>query len=300
MGLKVSAGAGTPDLGGAGASLDVVDIMALGGNLQPGVNTGWVAGGYDRYGGAVVTIPGLNVFDNGSAGATPNRGLVVSNGLMWRRGRNTAAGNAPIDWYCGVRPNFQVTIPPVRISNPVQHWEVGATIMLDAIPAAPITRDCGLVFIMSANTTYSNVLRAGVAAGNDYAGFGVVFNGTNGELLWICKKNGAGGGAPLTESVSLGVYGINRPVPVRVRFHGAEPGIEAYLEVFLDNVSVLRRLWGAGTVLPVAADATFQAVLGYYSPMIRCGQDFAAGAVGLMFRDFRVRAAATDALLGTP
>lgn len=294
--LHVIGGGNDPALGGAGASIDVMDVMHLGGNLQPGTG-GWSAGGMVRYGPAVTTISGLNAFDNGSGGSTPQRGFAAALGTYWRRGRNTAAGNVPIDWYCGVRPSPLVTIPPANIPSVAKVWEVSVVLALDAVPAVPITRDCGLVFIMSANTGYPNVLRAGVAAGNDYAGFGVVFNGTNGELLWICKKNGAGGGAALNDSASLGVVGINRPVTVRVRMFSAEPGAEARLEVALDGVTVLTRQWGAGTVLPVAADATFQAVLGYYSPMIRCGQEFNAN-VGLLFRDFRVRAAGSASLLG--
>jgi len=296
MTLRATFGGGRVALGGAGSSLDVFDVLAIGGNLSPGNNTGWSSGGMMRYGGDIATIAGLNAFDNGSGGATPNRGYQPFVGMMWRRARNTAAGNTPIDWYCGVRPNFPFDAVPVDLPSPTKVWEVGVTMTLDATPAVAITRDCGLVFVLSNNTAYGNCLRAGVAVSNDFAGFGVVFNGTNGELLWIVKKSGAAGGAPLTESVSLGVYGALRPIPVRVRFHAATVGQAAYLEVFVDNVRVLRRDWGPGTILPVVADATFQAVLGYFSVMMRAAQESTANAA-LLFRDFRVRAAYSAALL---
>ena len=290
-------GGGAAALGGAGAVLECRHTADLGGTLQVGVNTGWTDGGFARYGAAHVTIPGANPWANGSGGVTPNRGYVHLNGANFKRARNTAVGNTPIDWYSGVCPFPVTTRPAVDLDETIQVWEVGATMMLDGVPAVAITRDCGLVFILSGNTAYANCLRAGVAAGNDYAGFGVVFNGTNGELLWIDKKSGAFGGAPLTEQVSLGVYGAFRPIPVRVRIHSATKTAEAKVEVFVDGVLVLTRLWGAGTVLPVPADtAGVQLTNGYYRPMFRAAQESAANSA-LCWRQEYVRAAKSTALL---
>ncbi len=295
MALLVESGGGRQSQGGAAVTLQVLDNFDLGMNFAPGNNPGWTDGGFARYGGDVVTLTGLNAWASGSAGATPNRGYAVQRGQMWRRARNTVASAVPIDWYCGISIHPTVDIPPVNIPSPMSCYEVSGVMMLDALPAVAIDRDCGLVFIMSANTTFANTMRAGVAAGNDFAGFGIVFNGTNGELLWIVKKNGAGGGAPLTEQVSLGIYGANRPIPFRVRFQSARVGLEAKVEVFIDEVGpVISRNWGAGTVLPVAADATFQPVLGYFRAMMRAGQPSTANSA-LLFNNMALRAASNVA-----
>lgn len=294
--LNVTGPGGQPALGGAGCTLQAIDWLAAGGILQSGVNPSWVGGGLLRY-GSLSTIPGgTALFDNGSGGATPNRGFVNANGIPFRRARNTVATNVPIDWVCNVDVTIPVVQPAANYNNPLGAWEVSTLMCLDAIPAAGITRDCGLVFMMTSTTSYANYMRAGVSAGNDYAGFGVVYNGTSGELLWICKKNGAGGGAPLTESVSLGVYGATTPTHVAVRFYGARVGVEARLEVYINSVLVLTRSWGTGTVLPVAADATFQAVMGFYKPMMRAAQASTDNAA-LLFTNFMVKAAPNAALL---
>lgn len=294
--LNVQTPSGQPSLGGAGNVLHYFDYFSLGVQLQPNVNSGWPDGALERYGVQSSLPGGGQAFQAGSGGSTPNRGYAVALGCTWRRGRNTAAGTTPIDYCSNACPSPVVTKPAVQLADPFQVWEVGVQIALDAVPAVAITRDCGLVFIMSATTGYANVLRAGVAPGNDSVGFGVVFNDVTGELLWIVKKNGASGGAPLTESVSLGVKGINRIVPLKVRFFSATPASEAYLEVYVDGVLAITRTWGAGSVLPVAADAITSAQLGYYRPMIRMGQEFNAN-VGLLFRNFYVKAAASAALL---
>jgi hypothetical protein len=288
-----------PNLGGAGAVLEVRHASALGQNLASGLNTGWVANYFMRYGGDVAPLGGVNAFDNGSAGSTPNRGYLAYNGTFWKRSRETNAvvTNTPIDWYFGVCPSPIVTKPPVDLPSAFAVWEVGVTMMLEALPGAAITRDCGLVFIMSPNTSYANCLRAGVAAGNDYAGFGVVFDGLNGDVIWIDKKSGAFGGAPLTESVTLlSAVGALRPVPVKVRFHSATRSAEGRLEVFVDNVLALTRYWGAGTVLPVAADATFSAVLGYFRPIMRTAVPSASNCA-LLWREEYIRAASNAAFL---
>ena len=288
-----------PALGGAGAVLEVRHAAALSGNLASGVNTGWVANYFARYGGSVATLGGVNPFDNGSAGSTPNRGYLSNLGAIWKRSRetNAVATNVPIDWYFGICPSPVVTKPVVDLPSAFQVWEVGAVLMLETAPAVAIARDCGLVFVMSANTSYANCLRAGVAAGNDFAGFGVVFDGLNGDLIWIDKKSGASGGAALTESVTLlSAVGPLRPVPVRVRFHSATRTAEARLEVYVDNVLALTRYWGAGTVLPVAADATAGPQLGYYRPMLRTAIPSTANCA-LMWRDEYIRAASNVAFL---
>lgn len=296
MGAAARGGGGGPvALGGAGASIEVRHNAALGATQAPGNNTGWTDGGVTRYGGDVATLPGVNPWASGSAGATPNRGYIHLRGAAWKRARNTVATAVPIDWVSGICPMPILERPTVNLGEDLAVWEVAATLMLDSTPLAAIDRDCGLVFILSSNTTFANSLRAGVAAGNDFAGFGVVFNGTNGELLWIVKKSGASGGAVLNESVSLGVFGALRPIPVKVRIHSATLGSEAKVEVFIDGALVLTRLWGAGTVLPVPADATFQAVLGYYRPMLRAAQS-SASAAALLWREEVVRAARTAAL----
>ena len=295
MTLRTFGGSNPPTLGGAGCSLYALDWLIASGLLQPGNNTSWVGGGLLRYGNLGTLPGGTALFDNGSAGVTPNRGFVNQNGIAFRRARNTAAGTAPIDWVSNINVSIDVVQPVANYADPGGVWEVSALLALDSVPTSAITRDCGLVFILSANTAFTNTLRAGVAAGNDFAGFGVVYNGTNGELLWISKKNGAGGGAVLTESVSLGIFGI-LPTHVSVRFIGARVGAEARLEVYINGVLRLSRLWGAGTVLPIAADATFQAVLGFYKPMIRAGQD-SANTAALLFSQFVLKAAETVALL---
>lgn len=286
----------TTPLGGAGAVLEVRPTQgSLWPNVFPGTG-GWTDGGFTRYGGDVSTLPGVTAWAAGSGGSTPLRGFQHYVGAPFQAGRNNGAGNVPIDWYCGVMVGPVVERPPVQLSGAFQVYEVGVEMLLSATPAAPITRDCGLVFIMSANTAYANVLRAGVAAGNDWAGFGVVFNGTNGELLWIVKKNGAGGGAPLTESVSLGVYGALRIVPVKVRIHSATPAANAKVEVYVDGVLTLTREWGTGTVLPVAADATFSPQMGTFRVMMRAGHEVAANCF-LAWRELYLKAAASAALL---
>lgn len=283
-------------LGGAGAVLEVRPTQGtLWSNVVPGTG-GWTDGGFMRYGGNFATLPGVNPWAAGSGGSTPLRGYSTYVGAPYQVARNNGAGNVPIDWYCGVMLGPMVTRPPVLLNNAFQVYEVGVQMILNATPAAPITRDCGLVFIMASTTAYANVLRAGVAAGNDWAGFGIVFNDTTGELLWIVKKNGAGGGAPLTESVSLGAVGALRPVAVKVRVHSATPAQEAKVEVFIDGVLLLTRFWGAGTVLPVAADATFSAQMGTFRVMMRAGQEVAAN-VFLGWRELYLKAAASAALL---
>lgn len=298
MGAAARGGGGPPNaLGGAGAVLEVRHTHEFGGTLQVGVNTGWTDGGIARYGATVATIPGANPWANGSGGATPNRGNTHIFGAGWKRARSTVATAVPIDWYCGACPFPVTTKPTVDLKDSLQVWEVGGVMCLDGVPAVAIDRDCGLIFILSGNTAFANSLRAGVAAGNDYPGFGVVFNGTNGELLWIVKKSGVFGGAPLTESVSLGIFGF-RPIPIRIRIHSATKTAEAKVEVFIDNLLVLTRLWGAGTVLPVPADtATVQATLGYYRPMFRAAQSSATNSA-LCWRQEYVRAAASAFLLG--
>jgi hypothetical protein len=118
-----------------------------------------------------------------------------------------------------------------------------------------------------------------------------------GDLLWIVKKSGAGGGAPLTESVRLGTYGALRPVGVRVQIHSATQGAEAKVVVLLDGIPVLTRNWGTGTVLPVAADATFSAQMGAFRPLWRAAQETATN-VRLLWRDEYFKAAASASLLG--
>lgn len=296
MTLNVQMGGGAPQLGGAGAVLEVRHTQhALGTNVTPG-NGGFTDGGFSRYGGTLVSLPGLNGFGVGSAGQTPTRGYEVNLGAGWKHARNTAAGNTPYDWYCGLMATPVVQRPPAPLDSAFSVWEVGSHIMLSGVPAAPITRDCGLVFIMSANTSFANCLRAGAAAGNDWAGFGVVWDGL-GDLLWIVKKSGAGGGAPLTESVRLGTFAPPRPVALRVRIHSATPATEARVEVYIDNVLTLTRFWGTGSVLPVAADATFSAQMGAFRPLWRAAQETATN-VRLLWRDEYFKAAASAALLG--
>lgn len=287
-------GSGQPNLGGAGAVFEATDIDSLGATFVPGTNTGWNDGGVMRYGGDMVTIPSGNVFASGSAGATPNRGRVHQLGVALKRARSTVATNTPIDWYAGVCPQ-PVLSRPVAPLGGIKVWEVSVD-MATEVPSTAIDRDCGLVFVLSSNTTFANSLRAGVAAGNDFAGFGVVWDGLNGDLRWIVKKSGASGGAALNENVLISTPGNNRLTPVKVRIHSATPSSEAKLEVYVDGKVVITRFWGTGTVLPIPADATFQAVLGYYRPMMRAAQASTTNS-GLLFKDFRVRAAHSAALL---
>lgn len=288
--------AGAPvSLGGAGAMLEVRHTQhALGTNVQPG-SGGFTDGGFVRYAGALVSIPGMNGWGAGSGGQTPQRGYVVANNAGCKFARNTAAGNTPYDWYCGVCAVPVLEPPVVNLNSSLSVFEVGVQMRLSAVPAAPITRDCGLVMMMASATSFANCMRAGVAAGNDYAGFGVVFNNL-GDLIWIAKKNGAGGGSALSEQVTLVTGTSQRLTPVRIRVHSASLGVEAKVEVFVDNVPVLSRNWGAGTVLPVAADATFSAQMGYFRPLLRAAQEVAAN-VSLQWRDEYLRAAATASLL---
>ena len=283
-------------LGGAGCVLEVRHTQhALGTNVTPG-SGGWTDGGFVRYGGDVASLPGLNPWAVGSPGQTPVRGYEVNLGAGWKHARNNAAGNTPYDWYCGVAMAPIVARPPVDLPSAFGVWEFGAHLMLSGIPAANITRDCGMVCVMSANTSFANVLRGGVAAGNDWAGFGVVFNGL-GDLAWIVKKSGAGGGAPLTELVTLGSYTPQpRPIPVKIRVYSATKAVEAKVEVYVDGIKTLTRSWGAGSVLPVAADATFSPQMGSFRPIIRAGQETATN-VRLLFRDEYLKAAPTSALL---
>lgn len=289
---------GTPAigaLGGVGAVLEVRHPQhALGTNITPGAG-GFSGGGFARYGGGLVTLPGLNGYDIGSGGQTPTRGYENTLNIGWKHARNTAAGNTPFDWYCGVMPTPILQKPPSDLGSGFAVWEVSSHIMLSGVPAAPITRDCGQVFVMSANTSFANCLRAGVAAGNDYAGFGVVWDGL-GDLLWIVKKSGAGGGAPLSESVTLGTYGALRPVWLKIRIYSATKASEAKVEVYLDNVLALVRYWGPGTVLPVAADATFSASFGNFRPLWRAAQETATN-VRFLWRDECFRAASAGYLL---
>lgn len=293
--LDVITGGGQPLLGGAGAVLEVRSTQeALLSNVTPGFG-GWSDGGFIRYGGDNATLPGVNAWARGSLGQTPQIGYTPGLGACWMRARNTAAGNVPNDWYCGVMAAPIVVRPPVQLPQAFNVYEVGCMLALSQTPAVPITRDCGLVFMMTATTAYANVMRAGVAAGNDWAGFGVVFDGL-GDLLWIAKKNGAGGGAPLTESVLLASPGAQRIVPLKVRMHSADPGQEARVEVYVDGILQLVRRWGPGTVLPVAADATFSAQMGSFRAMVRAGQEVAALSE-LWFRGMYLKAAASAALL---
>ncbi len=284
-------------LGGAGAVLEIRHTQhALGTNIFPGTG-GWTDGGFVRYGGSPVALPGVNGWANGSGGATPTRGYIVAGGAGWKRARNAAAGNVPIDWYCGVTANPIVEKPAATIPSAFNVWEVGALMRLSATPAAAITRDCGLVLIMAVQTTYANCLSAGAAAGNDYAGFGVVYRNITGDLCWIVKKSGAGGGAPLDEVVTL-VSGANTtPQHVKVRITSAQPGQEARVDVYVNQVLKLTRQWGAGTLLPVAADATFSPSMGAYRPMLRAAQETAVTSE-LYWRDEYVKAAGNAALLG--
>lgn len=286
----------TTPLGGAGAVLEVRPTQGtLWSNVTPGAG-GWSDGGFIRYGGDNAALPGVTAWAAGSGGSTPIRGYGHALGACFQQARNNGAGTTPIDWYCGVMLAPVVQKPAVQLAQAFDVYEVGVQMMLSATPAAAITRDCGLVFMMSTTTSYPNVMRAGVAAGNDYAGFGVVFNGTTGELLWIVKKSGASGGAPLTESVSLGVYGALRIIPVKVRLYSATPAREARVEVFVDGVLRLTREWGTGTVLPVAADSTFSAQMGTFRPMMRAGQEVASNTL-LCWRELYLKAAASAALL---
>lgn len=295
--MRIVSGGQALSLGGAGAIMEVRHQHDLGGTLQPGNNTGWTDGGIVRYAGDVATIPGVSPWGNGSGGGTPNRGYIHTLGMGWKRARNTAATNTPIDWYSGACAYPILAKPPVDLLEDFQVWEFGATIMLDALPTGTIDRDMGMVCILSSNTSFASYLRAGVAAGNDFAGFGVVWNGANGELLWIVKKSGASGGAALTESVSLGIYGALRPVPVRIRFYSATRTTEARVEVWLDGAPRLTRSWGVGSVLPTPADATFQATLGYYRCMLRAAQT-SANLSALLWRQEYMRAARSAELLG--
>lgn len=287
-------GSGQPNLGGAGAVLEATDIDSLGATFVPGTNTGWNDGGVMRYGVANVTIPSGNAFASGSAGATPNRGRVHQIGCALKRARSTVATAVPIDWYAGICPQPVLTRPTFPLGG-IKVWEVSVD-MATETPSTAIDRDCGLVFVLSSNTTFANSLRAGVAVGNDFAGFGVVFDGLNGDLRWIVKKNGASGGAALNENLLVGTPGNNRLVPVKIRIFSATPSSEAKLDVYVDGIRVLQRFWGTGTVLPIPADATFQAVLGYFRPMMRAAQASTTNS-GLLFKDFRVRAAHDEVLL---
>lgn len=283
-------------LGGAGAVVEVRHAQhALNTNVAPGTG-GWTDGGMVRYGGAVATLPGVNPWANGSTGATPTRGYIVANGCGWKRARNTAAGNVPIDWYCGVMAAPIVAKPVNPLDSAFGVWEVGCHMMLSATPAVAITRDCGLVFIMSINTSFANCLSAGVAAGNDFAGFGVVYRGIGGDLCWILKKSGSAGGTALDEVVTL-VPGANTtPQAVKVRITSATPGAEAKVEVYVNKVLRLTRTWGAGSLLPVAADATFSPAIGAFRPMLRAAQETTANSE-LYWREEYLKAAANAALL---
>lgn len=296
MSLRVKFGGAPASLGGAGATVEVRHAQhALGTNVFPGTG-GWTDGGTVRYAGQIATLPGVNGWANGSGGATPSRGYGTANGTGWKQGRNTAAGNVPIDWYCGVMPSPLTEKPPVLLpASPFAVWEFGALMKLSAVPAANITRDCGMVLVMSANTSFANCLRAGAVAGNEFAGFGVVFDAL-GDLLWIAKKNGAGGGSALSESLKIARGTSQRINAVKIRIYDATVGVDARVEVYLDGVLTLTRSWGAGTVLPVAADATFQASMGTFRPMLRMAQETTAN-VFLQFRDEYIKAAATAALL---
>lgn len=287
---------GISSLGGVGAVLEVRHPQhALGTNVTPG-SGGFSSGGFARYGGQLATLPGLNGYDIGSGGQTPTRGYENTLNIPWKHARNTAAGNTPFDWYCGIMPMPILSRPPAELASGFNVWEVSSHIMLSGTPAAPITRDCGVVLVLSANTSFANCLRAGVAAGNDYAGFGVVWDGL-GDLLWIVKKSGASGGAALSEQVTLGTYGGLRPVAVKIRVYSATVGVEAKVEVYLDGVKVLTRFWGTGSVLPTVADATFSASFGNFRPLWRAAQEVATN-VRFLWRDECVRAASAAYLLG--
>jgi hypothetical protein len=304
MTLKITKGGGAGDLGGAGAVLDVRHAAILGGNLGIGVNTGWSQATLVRYGGDAVTLGGVNGFDNGSAGLTPNRGYGHSSGMNWKRARETGgATNIPIDWYSGFCPAPTLTRPPAPIPSAFSVWEVGCIMALENLPTGAITRDCGLVFLMNLNTTFPSALRQTPAAGSNFSGFGVVYDGTDGRLAWICRKDPA---ALPNETVQLTgpgtafptIVGAARPVTVRVRFHSATVGAEARLEVFLDGILMLTRNWGPATTLPVPADmAAIQQQQGYYRPMWRTALP-SANICPFLFRDEYVRAASTVALLG--
>ena len=295
MTIRATFGGAPVSLGGAGAMLEVRHTQhALGTNVQPG-SGGFTDGGFVRYAGALVSIPGLNGWGAGSGGQTPQRGYVVSNNAGCKFARNTAAGNTPYDWYCGVCAVPVLEPTAVDLKSSLSVFEVGAQIKLSGVPASAIGRDCGLVMMMASATSFANCMRAGVAAGNDYAGFGVVFNNL-GDLIFIAKKSGAGGGAALSEQVTVATGTSQRLTPVKFRVHSATLGQEAKLELYVDGVVVLTRNWGAGTVLPVAADATFSAQMGYFRPLLRAAQEVATG-VSLQWRDEYLRAAASAALL---
>lgn len=304
MTLKVTKGGGAADLGGAGAVLEVRHGAAIGGNLGIGANTGWAQATLARYGASFFTIGGVNGFDNGSAGLTPNRGYQHVAGLNWKRSRETGgATNIPIDWYCGICPAPILTRPPAPLPSAFSAWEVGCHLALEVLPTGAITRDLGLVFLMNLNTTYPAALRQAPAGGSNFSGFGVVYDGTDGRLAWICRKDPAAG---INETVQLTgpgtayptIVGAQRPVAVRVRFHSATVSSEARLEVYLDGVLVLTRNWGPGTTLPVPADmAAIQQQQGYYRPIWRNAAP-SANICPLLFRDEYVRAAANAALLG--
>lgn len=283
-------------LGGAGCILDVRHTQhALATNIAPGTG-GWTDGGFARYGSQLVTLPGVNGWANGSGGSTPTRGYIVAGNAGYKRARNTAAGNTPIDFYCGVNAAPILSKPPALVPSAFSVWEAGVYMRLSATPSVAITRDCGLVWLMTVNTAFPNCLSAGVAAGNDTAGFGVVYRGTAGDLCWICKKSGASGGAALNEVVTLVAGANTTPVHVKTRITSATPGTEAKIEVYVNQVLALTRFWGAGTVLPVAADSTATASMGVFRCMMRAAQEITANSE-LYWRDEYLKAAPSAALL---
>ncbi len=305
MGLKVTKGGGQPDLGGAGAVLELRHSAALGLNLSIGNNTGWAAGGFARYGATIFTMGGVNPFDQGSGGSTPNRGYIHLNGQTWKRSRetNAVATNTPIDFYSGACPFPILEKPPTQLPSAFSVWEVGCNMMLDALPAVAIARDCGLVFLMNLSTSFPAALRQTPAAGSNFCGFGVVYNGSDGTLWWVNRKVPTVGVNELVQLTGPGtalpnVVGALRPVSLRFRFHSATLGSEAKVEVYIDGVKVRSQNWGVGTTLPVPADMTgIQDQQGYFRPIWRTAIPSTANC-SLLWRDEYIKAAATFSLLG--
>jgi hypothetical protein len=304
MPLKVNSPGGGASLGGAGSVIELRHSAALGLNLSIGNNTGWAAGGWSRYGGDIFTMGGVNPFDQGSGGSTPNRGYIHLNGMTWKRARetNAVATNSPIDWYCGACPFPILDRPPVQLPSAFSVWEVGCMMMLDALPVGVIARDIGLVFLMNLSTGYPAALRQAPAAGSNFCGFGAVYNNQDGSIWWVNRKVPTVGVNELVQLTGPGtslpaVIGALRPVPVKFRFHSATVGAEAKVEVFLDGVLVRSQNWGPGTTLPVPADmAAIQAQQGYFRPIWRTAIP-STDNCALLFRDEYFKAAASVSLL---
>lgn len=299
MGLiRIAGAAPAPSLGGAGAVMEVRHIASIGGSaIIIGNNTSWAENSFARYGGDVAPIASTNGWVNGSGGSTPNRGYINYLNALWKRARNTGAGTVPIDWACGLCAGPLLNRPTADMQETLSVWEYGVTMALDSLPVGAITRDMGAVMIYGLTTGFPNVMRAGVAAGNQYAGFGVVYSGNGtGDLSWIVKQDGVFGGGPLNEIVPLGDFGTD-PVRVVMRVHSATLASEAKVDVFVNGRKVITRFWGPGTILPLPATTTFSTLPCYFRYMIRAGQDV-ANISALLFRDEYMRAAATEALLG--